>query len=76
VGRPHGLRPARRDDIEPGLLRGIQAKLLAPEVVDEFCKRLAKRMAAQRRKPDVSGVRIAGLEAEVGNLADAIAEGC
>jgi hypothetical protein len=47
----------------------------APEVIDEFESRFTKYAADPIREPDLSVQRMAELEREVGNLADAIAGG-
>ena len=65
----------KREILEPGLAEGIQRVLLSPEGIDEFRRRVVKRLADMRRKPSESKFRVADLEREVGNLADAIASG-
>jgi hypothetical protein len=65
----------KRALLEDGLLGGIRRELLAPEAIEEFRRRLVKRMAEQNRKPDGRSERLAELEREVANLADAVAQG-
>jgi site-specific DNA recombinase len=65
----------RRDALENGLLDGIRRELLAPEVVDEFTRRVLKRLAEHKRQPAGDAKRIAELEAQVENLTEAIATG-
>jgi site-specific DNA recombinase len=65
----------KRTTVEEGLMIGIRRKLLAPEVVAEFERRFAKRAAEQARKPNQRVKRMAELDREVANLADAIANG-
>lgn len=48
--------------------------LLDPEVIEEFWRRTAKRLASENRKPDTAARR-AELESEVANLTDAIVRG-
>jgi site-specific DNA recombinase len=65
----------RRDALEDGLLDGIRRELLAPEVIDEFKRRVLKRLAEHKRQPAGTANRIAELEAQVENLTEAIATG-
>lgn len=64
-----------RTQIETGLLSGTQMKLLAPEFLDEFKKRVQRRLAAPKAKAVSYTARIAELTAETGRIADAIASG-
>jgi site-specific DNA recombinase len=65
----------KRTLIEDGLLAGIRTQLLAPDVIDEFERKFAKRIAEDAHKPKQNLARMAELDREVGNLADAIASG-
>jgi|HubBroStandDraft_4_1064222.scaffolds.fasta_scaffold02724_5 site-specific DNA recombinase len=78
----HGGRAACPNDfrvqravLEDGLLTGIRRELLAPEVLAEFKRRVVKRLADAQRAPAVDHKRIAELEDQVANLAEAIATG-
>ena len=65
----------KRTVLEDGLLDGIRRELLEPEVLAEFKKRVIRRLVDEQRQPVVDPKRIAELEAQVGNLAEAIATG-
>jgi len=65
----------RRTKLEDGLLDGIRRELLHPDVLSEFRKRVMKRLAEHQRKPAADPKRIAELEEQVTNLADAVASG-
>jgi site-specific DNA recombinase len=72
---PNDLR-LKRDLIENGLLDGVRRALLSPAALEEFRRRVVKRIADQNRRqkaPDAK--RMAELKAQVGNLADAIMSG-
>jgi hypothetical protein len=61
--------------IESDLLSGVREQLLSPAAIKEFRARLIKRIAERNRPAPTNAKRIAELEAQVGNLADAIASG-
>ena len=61
--------------LEEGLLAGIRRELLAPEAIEEFRRRVVKKLADQNHKPDGHSARLRELEKEVANLADAVAGG-
>ena len=65
----------KRELVESGLLDGVRRELLSPEAIAEFRRRVMKRLADEDRRPAPSAARIAELEGQVGNLADAIATG-
>ena len=78
----HGGRAACSNDfrvgrtpLEDGLLAGIRRELLAPDVLAEFKRRVMQRLAERQRTPAVDHKRIAELEDQVANLAEAIATG-
>jgi site-specific DNA recombinase len=64
-----------RDLIEDGLLDGIRTHLLSPEALAEFRRRVVKRIADEQRQKAPDGKRMAELEMQVGNLADAVMSG-
>jgi site-specific DNA recombinase len=71
---PNDLR-LKRDLIENGLLEGVRSALLSPAALEEFRRRIIKRLADQNRQkaPDLN--RVAELETQVCNLVNAIAGG-
>jgi len=71
---PNDLR-LKRDLIENGLLEGARSALLSRATLEEFRGRVVKRVADQNRVKAPDGKRVAELEGQVGNLADAIASG-
>jgi site-specific DNA recombinase len=71
---PNDLR-LKRDLIENGLLEGVRTALLSPAALEEFRRRVVKRIAEQNRQKAPDAKRVAELEAQVGNLADAIMSG-
>jgi site-specific DNA recombinase len=71
---PNDLR-LKRDLIEDGLLEGVRNALLSPAALEEFRRRIVKRLADQNRQKTPDPKRIAELEAQIGNLVDAIAGG-
>jgi site-specific DNA recombinase len=78
----HGGRAACANDfrvqqplLEDGLLDGIRRELLSPEAIEEFRRRVARRLTEQSRKPEGQSERLAEIEREVENLIDAIARG-
>jgi site-specific DNA recombinase len=71
---PNDLR-LKRNLVEDGLLEGVRRNLLSPEAMAEFRRRVLKRLAERNRQPAADPRRIAELEAQIGNLADAIASG-
>ena len=80
--RKHGGPAACTNDfrvrqtlLEDGLLEGIRRELLAPEAIEEFRRRVAKRLAEQNRKTASQPQRLAEVEREIANLTDAIASG-
>jgi site-specific DNA recombinase len=64
-----------QDEMEAGLVAGLQQRLLEPEVVEAARRALVARLRKTAQPPAPSGKRIAELEREVGNLADAIGQG-
>jgi hypothetical protein len=71
---PNDLR-LKRDLLENGLLDGVRSALLSPAALEEFRRRVVKRVADQNRMKAPDGKRVAELEGQVENLADAIASG-
>ena len=71
---PNDLR-LKRDLIENGLLDGVKAALLSPQALEEFRRRIVKRLAEQNRQKAPDAQRMAELEAQIGNLVDAITSG-
>ncbi len=73
-GCPNDLR-LKRDLIEDGLLEGVRTALLSPASLEEFRRRIVKRLADQNRQKAPDAKRLAELETQVGNLVDAISSG-
>jgi site-specific DNA recombinase len=71
---PNDLR-LKRDLVENGLLEGVRTALLSPASLEEFRRRIIKRIADQNRQKAPDAKRMAELEAEVNNLVDAITRG-
>jgi hypothetical protein len=53
----------------------VRGALLSPAALEEFRRRVVKRIADQNRQKAPDAKRMAELEAQVGNLADAIMSG-
>ena len=64
----------RRELAEDLLLAGIREDLLTPEVEAEVRRRIVRKVR-ERRVPNTAHTRRAQLQAEIGNLVDAIAGG-
>lgn len=65
----------RRDAAERAILEGVRRELASPDVADEVLRRVRARLRELSRPRPPSKARIAQLEAQIGNLVDAIAAG-
>ena len=78
-GRVHGgacssTVRVNRTVVEAGILAGTKRELLRPEVIAEARRRILRALKGSRERP-VNQQRVAQLQREVANLADAIAAG-